>query len=96
MQPLDLSKVIKNKDPMKFKSKDLMESTGDKFNDLYTLQQRIDFIRPKVDKTTIDVEYEQQKSECIFKPNSVRDQTFRTGRTPSHLSSNKSQRILNV
>jgi len=54
---------------MKFKSKDLMESTGNKFHDLYLLSQKIDFLKPRRDKSTAEVEYELQKEECSFQPN---------------------------
>lgn len=50
---------MKNQDPMKFKSKDLMEQTGDKFNDLYVLSKKIDFLKPKKDKSTADLEFEK-------------------------------------
>jgi len=54
---------------MKFKSKDLMESTGNKFHDLYLLSQKIDFLKPRRDKSTAEIEYELQKQECSFQPN---------------------------
>ena len=60
---------MKNQDPMKFKSKDLMEQTGDKFNDLYVVSKKIDFIRPKVDKSSAEYEFEKSRTECTFKPN---------------------------
>ena len=59
---------MKNQDPMKFKSKDLMEETGDKFNDLYVLSKKIDFIKPKRDKSSQELEFEKAKDECTFKP----------------------------
>lgn len=59
---------MKNQDPMKFKSKDLMEETGDKFNDLYVLSKKIDFLKPKRDKSSQELEYEKAKDECTFKP----------------------------
>ena len=59
---------MNNQDPRKFKSKDLMEQTGDIFNDLYVLSKKIEFIKPKQDKTTIDYEFEKSKEECTFKP----------------------------
>ena len=59
---------MKNQDPMKFKSKDLMEQTGDKFNDLYVLSKKIDFLRPKRDKSTDDLEFERARQECTFQP----------------------------
>ena len=43
---LNLSKIIRNQNPSKYKSKDLMEQTGDKFNDLYVLSKKIDFLKP--------------------------------------------------
>lgn len=45
-----------------------MEQTGDIFNDLYVLSKKIEFIKPKQDKTTIDYEFEKNKEECTFKP----------------------------
>lgn len=68
VSPLNLERVMKNQDPMKFKSKDLMEQTGDKFNDLYVLSKKIDFLKPKRDKSTEDLEFEKGRSECTFKP----------------------------
>lgn len=53
---------------MKYKSKDLMEETGDKFNDLYVLSKKIDFLKPKRDKSAEDVEFERAKDECTFQP----------------------------
>jgi hypothetical protein len=44
---------------MKYKSKDLMEQTGDKHNDLYALSKRIEFVKPRQDKTTEEIEYDQ-------------------------------------
>ena len=35
-----------------------MESTGNKHNDLYLLSQKIDFLKPRRDKSTVEVEYE--------------------------------------
>lgn len=63
---LELQRVTKNQDPMKFKSKDLMEKTGDKHNDLYALSKRIEFVKPKVDKTTEEIEFQKSKQECTF------------------------------
>lgn len=68
VSPLNLERVMKNQDPMKYKSKDLMEETGDKFNDLYVLSKKIDFLKPKRDKSTEDLEFEKAKDECTFKP----------------------------
>lgn len=62
MQPLDLRRILKNQDPMTFKSKDLKEETGDVFNDLYVLSKKIDFIRPRVDKTANEIEYEKERN----------------------------------
>lgn len=53
---------------MKFRSKDLMEQTGNKFNDLYLLSKKIDFIKPKRDKSTDEIEYQKNKEECTFVP----------------------------
>lgn len=66
--PLNLEKILKNQHPQTYRSKDLMESTGDKFNDLYALSKRIEFIKPKRDKSTQDIEFEKGRSECTFKP----------------------------
>jgi hypothetical protein len=66
--PLDLEKILKNRDPQTFKSKDLMESTGNKFNDLFVLSKKIEFIKPKRDKSTQDIEFEKGKEECTFRP----------------------------
>ena len=46
-----------------------MERTGNKFNDLYALRHKIDFIKPRRDKSAVEIEFEQQKAECSFKPN---------------------------
>ena len=45
-----------------------MEQTGDKFNDLYVVSKKIDFLRPKVGKTSNELEYEKSKNECTFQP----------------------------
>ena len=45
-----------------------MESTGDKFNDLFILSKKIDFVKPKRDKSTQDIEFEKSKEECTFRP----------------------------
>ena len=50
VKPLDLTKVTNQQDPMKFKSKDLMDQTGDIHNDLYCVSKKIEFVKPKVDK----------------------------------------------
>jgi hypothetical protein len=46
-----------------------MDNTGNIFTDLYGLSKRIDFVRPKADKTKVEIEFEQQRGECTFKPN---------------------------
>ena len=74
MKSLDLRRILKNQEPMTFKSKDLMEQTGDVFNDLYVLSKKIDFIRPRVDKTGNDIEYEQERNQCTFKPDLAKSQ----------------------
>ena len=56
---LNLAKVAATQDPMKFKSKDLKDRTGDVFNDLYGLSKRIDNVRPREAKKTYDIEYEK-------------------------------------
>ena len=43
---------------MSYKSKDFMEKSGDKNNDLFQVSKRIEFIRPKQGKTSNDVEFE--------------------------------------
>lgn len=50
VKPLDLTRVTNNQDPMKFKSKDLMDQTGDIHNDLYCVSKKIEFVKPKVDR----------------------------------------------
>lgn len=69
VDPLDLTKIMQQQDPRKFKSKDLMESTGNKFHDLYLLSQKIDFLKPRRDKSTNEIEYELYREECSFQPN---------------------------
>ena len=68
VSPLNLERVMKNQDPMKFKSKDLMEQTGDKFNDLFVLSKKIDFLKPRRDRSTEDLEFERGREECTFQP----------------------------
>lgn len=46
-----------------------MEKTGNKFHDLYLLSQKIDFVKPRRDKSTNEVEFELCKEECSFQPN---------------------------
>ena len=58
---LELANILKNQDPMKFKSKDLMDTTGDKHNDLFALSRKIEFVKPKHDKTTFEIEYDKGK-----------------------------------
>jgi len=53
---------------MKFKSKDLMEQTGDKFNDLYVVSKKINFLKPQIGKTRDELDYEKNRSECTFQP----------------------------
>ena len=45
-----------------------MEKTGDKFNDLYNLGSQIDYLKPKIDRAPQDIEYDNNKEECNFKP----------------------------
>ena len=54
---------------MKYRSKDLICPTGDKHSDLYSVSKKIEFLRPKVDRKTEEIEYEKNKNECTFKPN---------------------------
>ena len=54
---------------MKFKSKDLMEHTGDKFNDLYMVSHKVGFIKPKIDKPLDEIEFEKERNQHTFKPN---------------------------
>ena len=65
---LNLKKVLQNQDPAKFKSKDLMDHSGNKFADLYKLASKIDYVKPRVDRSPNDVEYDNNKSECYFQP----------------------------
>ena len=74
VQPLDLRRILKNQDPMTFKSKDLMEQTGDVFNDLYVVSKKIEFIRPRVDKTANEIEFEKGRGECTFRPDIAKSQ----------------------
>ena len=60
--------ILKHQDPLKYKSKDLIKSTGDKHSDLHALSKRLEFIKPKRDKSTHDIEFEKSKEECTFKP----------------------------
>jgi len=65
---LNLKKVLRNQDPAKFKSKDLMDHSGDKCADLHKLASKIDYVKPRVDRSPHDVDYDKNKSECYFKP----------------------------
>ena len=75
---LDLKKVETYKDALlkddtcktaiKYKSRELMEKSGDKFNDLYNLSSQISYLLPKVDKDPNDIEFDKSKKECVFKP----------------------------
>ena len=55
---VEVTKPVLSQDPMKFKSRELMERTGNKFNDLYALRHKIDFIKPRRDKTALEIEFE--------------------------------------
>ncbi len=48
-----------------------MSSTGDKFNDLYSLSKRLQS-KPKQDRTSEEIEYEKYRNECTFAPSNVR------------------------
>ena len=50
------------------------ESSGDRFNELYTLAKRLQS-RPKTDKTTEEIEFEKAREECTFIPNAKRQST---------------------
>jgi hypothetical protein len=65
---LNLKKVLRNQDPAKFKSKDLMDHSGNKFADLHQLASKIDYVKPRVDRSPIDIDYDNNKSECYFRP----------------------------
>ena len=68
MPYLNLKKVLRNQDPAKFKSKDLMDHSGNKFADLHQLASKIDYVKPRVDRSPIDIDYDNNKSECYFRP----------------------------
>ena len=59
---------MKNQDPQKYRSKDLIESTGNKHIDLHALSKKLDFVKPKRDKSTHEIEFEKNRDECTFKP----------------------------
>lgn len=46
-----------------------MEQTGDKFNDLYVLSKKIEFLKPKKDKTAVEIDFEKNRNDCTFTPN---------------------------
>lgn len=62
-----------------------MESTGDKFNDLYVLSKKIDFLRPKKDKTTVEVDFEKNRSDCTFTPNLLKT-SLKTSKSSNRLN----------
>ena len=45
-----------------------MDHSGDKFADLHKLASKIDYVKPRVDRSPHDVDYDKNKSECYFKP----------------------------
>lgn len=47
--------------------------TGDRCSDLYNLAKRLQ-MKPKIDKTTEEIEYERAKEECVFAPNKNKTQ----------------------
>lgn len=64
----------------KIRSRDLVQSTGDVFNDLYKLGTQLKR-QPKVDRTTEEIEYERNKDKCVFVPN--KDRMVHTVETPA-------------
>jgi hypothetical protein len=55
----------------KYRSKESISHTGDKFNDLYLLA-KVQQNKQKQDKTSEELEYEKNKEECTFAPNCKR------------------------
>ena len=45
-----------------------MDSTGNKFSDLHAVAAKIHQVKPKKDKTTNELDYEKEGSECFFQP----------------------------
>ena len=49
-----------------------MNSTGDKFTDLYELSKTLQQFKWRKDKSRDDYEFEKDKEECTFVPNVTR------------------------
>lgn len=49
-----------------------MSKSGNKHNDLFELSKKLTHIKWKYDKSHEDLDYERNKQECTFKPNSYR------------------------
>jgi hypothetical protein len=89
IKPLDLTKIIRNQNPYKFQSRDLMDSTGNKFSDLHAVAAKIDQVKPRKDKTSNELDYEKEGSECFFQPQiSKRSNDLATLRRSQELTMN--------
>lgn len=56
----------------KLRSRDIMPSTGNKFNDLYLLSKNLK-TKQTQEKTTEEIEFERAREECTFTPNVKRE-----------------------
>ena len=63
---LNPKKVLRNKVPAKFKLKDLMDHSGDKFVNLHKLASKIYYVKRRVDRLPFDIDYDKNKNEWLF------------------------------
>lgn len=72
-----------------------MEQTGDKFNDLYVLSKKIDFLKPKKDKTAVEIDFEKQRGECTFTPNLLKS-SLKTSKSSNRLNFEITQQMTSM